>query len=321
MKPASTKEEAEAAAHTAEHVFIRSLQNAGLEVKVHRVDHDGFAGKVILEAPGLSWDLVLEAVASTNEVIASDLPVVESAEPSLADALRKHPRLRARGDRLKGPVRVVRIGDYDVATCAHGHASRTSAAKFFFVDDLHSLSGGTTEMSFVTGREGIDAMRRAVLSGQRAADALRCKLEALPAEAARVVKELESAKASLGSLTAAALRSIEPEKGPDGVRLFVGELGKVSGRVLQLEVGRLVSEKGMAAVLSYEDAGRTFFLLARSDDVELDCPLALNSVLARVGGKGGGKANFATGGGEGLDRPDTLKALRDEVCKILKRKT
>jgi len=116
---------AEAAVHTAEHLFIRSLQNLGLDLTVHVVEQEGFQGKVKLTASSLDWKVIVDAMEATNRMIAASLPVEELHYASTEEAKREFPALRTREERLQGEVRVVRIGKYDVATCAYSHAADT----------------------------------------------------------------------------------------------------------------------------------------------------------------------------------------------------
>src|SRR5271157_837842 len=94
--------EAEAAAHTAEHLFIRSLQDLGVDLTVHVVEQEGFRGMVKLKASRLDWKALVDSMEATNGLIAADIAVKELSFPSVEDARRVFPRLRTREERLQG---------------------------------------------------------------------------------------------------------------------------------------------------------------------------------------------------------------------------
>jgi alanyl-tRNA synthetase len=61
------------------------------------------------------------------------------------------------------------------------------------------------------------------------------------------------------------------------------------------------SEKTIAVIASGYNGLK--IIIARSRDVDIDCSKVLRAVFAKVGGSGGGKPDFAQGGG-----PDASKA-------------
>jgi alanyl-tRNA synthetase len=63
----------------------------------------------------------------------------------------------------------------------------------------------------------------------------------------------------------------------------------------------IISHDRTVAVLG-SDQGGAKMVVARSEDVDLDCKALVSEALKIVGGSGGGKADFAQGGG-----PDAAK--------------
>jgi alanyl-tRNA synthetase len=58
-------------------------------------------------------------------------------------------------------------------------------------------------------------------------------------------------------------------------------------------------------------------VVARSADVDLDCRQVLKEALEAAGGRGGGKPDFAQGGGEGERMGDALDAARRAIPRML----
>ena len=310
---AGTNAEAEAAAHTAEHLFIRSLQDLGVDLTVHVVEQEGFRGKVKLRASRLDWKALVDSMEATNRIIAADLPVKVLSFSSVEEARRAFPRLRTREERLQGKVRVVQIGEYDVASCAHSHAMSTGRASLFVIEDFHSLTGSSYEFSFVTGPEALRLVGSTLLDEVEAARHLHCRHSLIAGAAARAEDEILSLKEVVGDLTSRLFRSLRPSVSTGGTETYAYDLGAVAGKVLLSEVGRAIASGRNLFVLGYMEAGMPFVLVARSPDVKLDCRRLLSDALAEQGGKGGGEPNFAIGGGPKIRTGEAIARLVDQA--------
>jgi alanyl-tRNA synthetase len=309
--------EAEAAAHTAEHLFIRSLQDLGVDLTVHLVEQDGLRGKVKLKASRLDWKLMVGAMEATNRVIAADVPVTELSFPSVEEAKRAFPRLRAREERLQGDVRVIQIGDYDFATCAHSHARTSGGASLFFVDDFHSLAGSSYEFSFSTGRDAFMEVGVLMLEEVEAARHLHSRHGHVAEAAARAESDVSGLKGVVGDLTSRLFRSLRPSTSIPGIDTYAYDLGPAAGKVLLSEVGRAVASGRNLFVLGYREEGASFVLMASSQGVDVDCREVLSGVLSEQGGKGGGKVNFAMGGGPKVHAEKAIKKMVDVARRKL----
>ena len=61
---------------------------------------------------------------------------------------------------------------------------------------------------------------------------------------------------------------------------------------------RLIKQPGIAVLLSVEpEPGRAMFVFARSKDVDIHMGQLLSQSVKPLGGKGGGRPDFAQGGG------------------------
>ena len=307
------KADAEAAAHTAEHLFIRSLQDLGVDLTVHVVEQEGFRGKVNLRASRLDWKAIVDSMEAANMMITADIPVKELSFSSVEEARRAFPRLRTREERLQEEVRVVQIGEYDVATCAHRHARSTGGASLFIVEDFHSLAGSSYEFSFVTGPEAIRLVGTMLLSEVEAARHLHCRHDLIAEASARAEADISRLKGDVGDLTSWLFRSLRPSSSIGETETYAYDLGPAAGKVLLSEVGRATTSGRNLFVLGYREDENTFVLLARSPEVNLDCSRLLSEVLAEKGGKGGGKPNFAMGGGPRIRTGEAVERLVDRA--------
>ena len=129
-------------AHTAEHAFIGALQKIlGQTLRVRKVEHKKDANTAFIVIPQLDIDSIVKAENMVNALIAEGRPIRTRAYPTLEDAKRQNPGLRANEERITGEARVVEIESHDVTACAMDHVSNLKECDFFLVTRL-SKSGG-----------------------------------------------------------------------------------------------------------------------------------------------------------------------------------
>jgi alanyl-tRNA synthetase len=143
--------------HSGEHIFIRSLQNLGLNVHVRKADTERSdeSGRVYIREKVTSNKIFL-ALEETNHIINADLTVSEESFNGLDAAVKKFPKLRYNDQRIepKDTVRVVRMGEFDFSACKHLHVKNTKEIVMFMVTGFSYLHG-ETEVRFLAGEPAI----------------------------------------------------------------------------------------------------------------------------------------------------------------------
>ena len=178
--------------------------------------------------------------------------------------------------------------------------SRTGAIGMIALGSTERFRGGTRIEFFCGGRALRSAQQlRAIISActrtlsvapadlPQGIDRLQEELRALRRSAARL-------QTHLATLEAEALRAqAEPVA---GIRFAISAIeGRDAARLKQL-ASAVVSGAGCAAVL-VSVPGPSFAVVARSSDVALDAGAFLKKMIERFGGRGGGRPDFAQGGG------------------------
>ncbi len=143
-------------AHTAIHIFNRALQNQGLNIFVRKAEDDEYSGKVWIQ-PKINIENIFAAEKTVNEIIEKDLSVSYTEYNNLNEALKNEPKLRYNYQRISEneKVRVVKIGDFDVAACIRNHVSHTRELIAFFVTSIN-YSQDETEISYLVGEKAIE---------------------------------------------------------------------------------------------------------------------------------------------------------------------
>ncbi|GBC73655.1 Alanine--tRNA ligase [archaeon HR04] len=287
----------DARAHTAEHIFARTLQNMlGSEnIQVLKVEHADDVNRVYIRCKELSMDDVYEAMLTVNRIIDEGRVVREYTFSSLDEARERFPDTRAYDARISGSVRVVEIDGYDHSACIREHVSNTRECKFFIVKGV-SRERDLIKVEYLVGD---DAKHYAIGSVARLAgiaSMLKANTNTLEATLKNMLEELGLLRARMKKVTEDAVSSVSTVS-IKGVNLYHGSFSMLDDDTLIKNAGMMIKgdEKGYMLVVFLNHKKDRANITIASNHPRLDCSALLKEMLARYGGKGGGKAEFATG--------------------------
>jgi alanyl-tRNA synthetase len=298
--------------HTGQHVlsaaFDRLFDNRTLSFHM-----GGESSTIDLQREAASAD-VERAVDDANRIVWEDRPVsirIVSAAEAAALPLRKEPV-------REGPLRLIDVEDYDLSACGGTHVARSGAIGLIAVVGSERFRGGT-RLTFVCGGRALNALRGyrdAVAGSVRALSVLPAELpaaiERMQADAKEVRKTVKTLQESLATHEAARLLAAASEA--DGVRLVADVLTGWDANGLKA-IAATLTQSGRAAVALVSATAPAFVVVARSADVPVDASAVLKQLIARFGGRGGGKPDLAQAGGldgEPTEIASTARALLGE---------
>jgi alanyl-tRNA synthetase len=274
--------------HSGQHILSQAfIETAGaLTVAWHLSEN---SVTIDLDQIGLSDGELADAEQLANRVVQRNLPitartVAESELPTLN--LRKQPD-------VDGPLRIVEIGDFDRVACGGLHV--VSTAEIGLVKLLRAeRRGPETRIHFACGQRAIDDYDRKHKLVRGLAGRFTCSeeeltqaVERLQTQADANFKALRAAQSELVAVEAARLLAAARS-----VRLLSGEYPGWEGDQIKQLAQALRSQPGLIIALA---GGNAQVVLTRSADVALDAGQTLRSALAAVGGRGGGRPDFAQG--------------------------
>ena len=236
------------------------------------------------------------------------------------EAENKHGLTLLQGGIPKGrDVRVVEIEDFDVEYCGGTHCATTHEVGPIKMVRTERIQDGVERFEYAAGRYAVERWQDTERLLRSAADELQVAPAEVPNSAKRFFGEWKEQRKSLETLNAR-LAELESQAAAgkaeqvNGVRLVVSVLPAAA---LQKTAQEIVAEPGRVALLAATDGG-VRLLFARSPDVRLDMGALLREVIPMVGGRGGGKPDFAQGGGTEAGKvPDCLAAARAKVVASL----
>jgi alanyl-tRNA synthetase len=257
----------------------------------------------------LSIDQVVAAERDATRVVWEDRPIairLATDEEAAALPLRKDPG-------RVGRLRLIEVPGYDLSACGGTHVASTGAIGHVQVWTAEKFRGGL-RVEFVCGGRALRAYRtlRDSLSGSIRylsvlPDELPGAIERLQAESKALRKAIKSFQERLAVFEAAGLAARAVAAG--GIRHVVEALDGWDQNGLKALAAGVIRQPGFAVALFSTSAPHAA-VIGRSAGVPLDAAAVLTSLTARFGGRGGGKADLAQGGGLEGPLPALLDAAR-----------
>lgn len=276
--------------HSGEHVFIQSLirQNTGLEVE--KVELREKESRVFVFADKLNWDIVFKAEKMTNDVIKEGREIIIKEVPKSEAA--DIGDLRIRLDRIKeDKVRVVDIKDFDKSACAGEHCKNTSEIKGFLVNGFNSLGNKRYEIRFM-----VDINEELFEQSKE----LRKIMSLLNTEKKFIFETVHNTKKKNKELTEQIREfqkdqplKIEEEK-IGNINLIYGSFENYEKLILMRKINEYVDNKTVVCFLNTAEKG-TYITISLSEDSGYNANDLLQKINKEFNGKGGGKADFASG--------------------------
>ena len=240
-----------------------------------------------------------------NETILADIPLKKSFIPREVAERRFGFRLYQGGAVPGAQVRVVQIPGLDVEACGGTHCDRTSEVGPFKILRTKRIQDGVLRLEYAAGKPAIEEILRQSRTMADVAELLGTSPEQLPDAMKRLLNEWKELRKEVQRLNkekmAILAKGIGDRTGaPQGIEVrgvwvFTHVVTGGTKELVAL-AKELLSGGRSVAVLGAE--GETASIaVGRSEDVNLDCRDILGEGVRFIGGKGGGKPDFAQGGG------------------------
>ncbi len=304
-------------AHTGEHIFFRSLSKVIPEVSLDKISIKEEKNALYIKYSGeLSWEKLLQVEELTNSIILENRKVIVHNSMK-EDVIKKFPDIRIKLDRIQTEeVRIVEVEDYDFAACSGDHVGSTREIDYFLLTKVNKTKEGSYRLEFEVAEKAKEEASKLSKIALASMEILQSAPENVERTISNLLKDNEKYRQSLSEFSHKSFESISP-KNISGVKLYFETLKGVDRKLLIKKAGEMIAQQKTLLVLFLIDDG-VFVICGRSEDLSYDMRALLNSILARFGGRGGGRENFSQGGGSLTDDYEsTIKEIEKEVEKIV----
>jgi alanyl-tRNA synthetase len=253
---------------------------------------------------------ISRAEEEANRVVWEDRPVtIRFAAPDEVASLQ----LRKESKR-EGTLRLIDVTDFDLSACGGTHVARTGAIGIIVISAVERFRGGSRVTFLCGGRalRGYRLLRDAVAGSVRVLSVLPADLpaaiERMQADGKDLRRQVKDYQARVASQEADALADAAETLG--SAKVVAAPLSGWDANGLKLIAARITERPGHVAVL-VSDPPPAAIVVARAAGLSQDAGALLRAIVARHGGKGGGRPELAQGGGIASSAAEVLATARE----------
>ena len=221
------------------------------------------------------------------------------------------------GDKYGDRVRVLQLGDFSTELCGGTHVKRAGDIGLFKITAETGIAAGVRRIEAVTGRGALEWVRcgeqalknvAALLKGGR--DDVSSKVAQLVERTRELEREIQNLKTKLA--TGSSRDLLQEAREINGIKVLVARLDGTDAKALQEAADRCKDRLGSGVVvLGGVDDDKVRLVAGVTKDLTgtFKAGQLIQLVAKRVGGSGGGRPDFAQGGGTLPDKLDEALAL------------
>ena len=285
--------------HAADHMIASALHRrmGGVTIGLHI---SAEVSTIDVAMPGDATRITEEDIRrmedDVNARIQRDVPIrcwFPEAEELATLPLRKAPTVTEH-------VRIVAIGEDEMVACGGTHpatAGQIGLVKIISVTPAR----GKMRVAFLAGQRALADYARLHREAHGAATLLSSPVDKLTESVRTLQERLQAVESELAALRRAQLLSraekmidaAEPIPGGWLIARFV----EADAALLRDLASRLIHTPGVIALLGAKHGDGASFVFGRAEDVSMNMGALLREAALPLGGKGGGRPDFAQGGG------------------------
>jgi alanyl-tRNA synthetase len=257
-----------------------------------------------------------------NEPVQTDEMQIEEAMRSGAMALF--------GEKYGDRVRVLSIkgleGVFSKELCGGTHVRATGDIGLFKITSDESIASGVRRIRAITGMDAYERFREDELLVDGLSSGLRTSRNDLPSTVSRLQDELKKARREadelrlkLASGAGAGSANGDESREVAGVKVLAREASGLDAAAMrQLSDTLLARIKSGVVVLGRSSDGKVSLIVRTSADLTGKIPAGqvIKELAPIVGGRGGGKADMAEGGG---NQPENLSTALQKSYEVVER--
>ncbi|MCL2607550.1 MAG: alanyl-tRNA editing protein [Methanomassiliicoccaceae archaeon] len=275
--------------HTAEHLLFGALKRIIPDINIVKIFISPESKYVIVDRD-VQWDDIGKAQEFVNAAINDNLSVTKSTmgrdDPEMEN-------IRAKMERIDDDlITVVEIGDVDAAACGGLHVRETGEIGALLIDRKVSAGKDGYAIHFRVGKDASVRSMELANKCMQIVEILGTKTEDV-VRAAQNLKHNGIVKTEqLRSAISEIISSLRPDI-VKNVSVYSG-IFETDDRTAITDAAERI--KGEGSVSVFLAKGESLSVIVSSGVKCVDCSLILGNAMKKVGGRGGGKADFAQGG-------------------------
>jgi alanyl-tRNA synthetase len=221
------------------------------------------------------------------------------------------------GDKYGDKVRVLKLGDFSTELCGGTHVGRSGDIGLFKIVSEGGIAAGVRRIEAVTGQGALDVVKANEAVLREVAGLVKAGKDDVPAKVEQLIERTRALERELTALR----RKLASGGGRDilqeaqvvnGIKVLAARLDGADAKALRDTADQLKSKLGSGVVvLGAVDGDKVFLVASVTPDLagRLKAGELIKPVAELVGGRGGGRPDFAQAGGTKPDQVDAALAL------------
>lgn len=298
--------------HTGQHILSQAFfQLYGAETRGFRITDRATEIDLTLELQASEIEqAILRAEDLANSIVFDDREIrIHEVTPQQAAALP----LRKESF-ISDCVRVIEIDDFDWSPCGGTHAQRTGEVGLIAIRSWERAKR-MTRVHFVCGVRALKDYRLANKSAETIAMKFSAGRDDAEANVTRLIEDNKQLSRRVRELAEVAAKVEAAELlgatlAKNGVRVVEKIFDGRDFEEVKLIAHRLVDANDVVALLATREKDAVRLIFARSSNVQADMNALIKAACEKLGGRGGGKPDFAQGGGANVNE---LSAVLESI--------
>ncbi len=300
--------------HTGQHILSQAFfQLFGAETRGFRINPHSSEIDLTLDSQAAEIPQCLEQAEDLANSIVFANREIRTHLVTLAEAAKLPLRKESFVDDC---VRVIEIADFDWSACGGTHARHTGEVGMIAIKHWERAKQ-MIRVEFLCGIRAVHDYRVANTVAESIARRFSVGREAAPESVLRLIEENKHLNRRLRVLAETAVKyEAEELRKSAGLQPSILRIIRIfedrSFDELKLLAHQLVKTDAVIALLAVKENELARLVFARSANVDAEMGALMREASQLLGGKGGGTADFAQGGGTKLEQLETVLRMMSE---------
>jgi alanyl-tRNA synthetase len=303
-------------AHSGEHILFQSLSRIFKGMESVKVVIEPDKKQLFVKYDGeINWSGILQAERIANRIIQENRKIKITVGNK--EKLRKEygNKLRGRWDLIEDKtIRIVEVEGFDCVACKGEHVENTGEIGLIIVKDFKNLGKNEYEIQYEVGEKAKEFLMESKKIAMDVMEVLGATPDKIEKTARNLKEEIIRLKQSLKKTSKRAMEKLE-YKEIKGIKVYTKVFDGLDRKELMRKAASLRNEKRTVVIF-----GDNFGLLVmgRSSDMKFNVIPILEKGCNYLGGKCGGKEDFAFGGGFKSNRlNEAIELIKKELIKLI----
>ncbi|WP_392563436.1 alanine--tRNA ligase [Orbus wheelerorum] len=313
--------------HSATHLLQAALQRVLGEHVAQKgsLVNDGYLRFDFSHMQAISSAQIQEIENVVNQQIRRNLDI--SIELMPIEQAKNNGAMALFGEKYDDIVRVLTMGDFSIELCGGTHVERTGDIGLFKIISESSIASGVRRIEATTGQMAIDLVHSDDNSLNEIMSLLKVdkmnivsRLSVLVEQTKQLEKAIEQLKSSQAAQESAQL--VNQVEIVNNRKLLIAKIDNTEAKVLREMIDDLKNQlKSAVIVLASVNGDKISLAVGVTKDLteQVKAGILVAKLADKVGGKGGGRPDFAQAGGTDITAlPSALLYIKDELVDELK---